>query len=452
MVVAGLIAACVPLSANDAHAQQRVSTFTLANGMQVVVIPDHRVRVVTHMVWYRVGGGDDPWGRSGIAHFLEHLMFKSTGKIKSGEFSRIITSLGGRDNALTGIDATNYFQRVAKEHLRRVMELEADRMVNLRLVEDEVRTERDVIQEERRSTVDVNPLSLLSEQMLAALYQNNPYGRPILGWAHEMAQLTRQDAATFYRRFYAPNNAILVVAGDVTPAEVRPLAEATYGKNKANPALAGRQRPQEPGQIAARRVQMEDVRAGANVFLRYYQAPSYPVARQGEAESLELLSLILGGDDTSRLYLKLVAENLASTAGSDYVSNGLDGGRFAFVAIPLPGVPLEKVESIIDASIAEIRANGVTQEELDRAKSALEARRVFEADNQMTLAKRYGEGLAVGRSIADIDAVPARIAAATLDDVKRVAGEHLVAKRSVTGTLTKPAAVETVASPSRAKQ
>jgi zinc protease len=432
-VVAGLLAG------NDACAQSSPSTFSLKNGMQVVVVEDHRVPVVTHMVWYRTGGGEDPWGRSGIAHFLEHLMFKSTGKMKSGEFSRIITRLGGRDNALTAHDTTSYFQRVAKENLRAVMELEADRMVNLRLNEDEVRTERDVIQEERRSSIDANPLSLLSEQMLAALYVNHPYGRPVIGWAHEMAKLTRQDAATFYKRYYAPNNAVLIVAGDVTVNELRPLAEATYGRNKPNPALTPRMRPQEPKPNAARRVRLEDARAGTPILLRYYSVPSYASAQQGEAEAIELLAWIVGGDETSRLYRRLVAEQLASTAGGEYQGNGLDSGRIAYLAIPVGGVTLEKVEAVLDAVIAEVREKGVTPQELDRAKAAAEAKRVFESDNQMTLARRYGEGLTFGRTIADIDAIPGRIQSRTLEDIKRAAGEFFSPERSATGQLIAPA-------------
>ena len=436
-LLGALLSSCV--AAGPASAEPQVSAFNLANGLQVVVIPDHRVPVVTHMIWYRAGAADDPWGTSGIAHFLEHLMFKSTGKIKSGEFSRIITQLGGRDNAATTHDTTSYYQRVAKEHLRRVMELEADRMVNLKLIEEEVRTERDVIQEERRSSVDGNPLSILSEQMLAGLYQNHPYHRPALGWAHEMARLSLKDAASFYRRFYAPNNAVVVVAGDVTAQEVRPLAEATYGRNKRGPATAQRARAQEPPAIAARRVRLEDARAGTPLLLRYYRTVSYPSARPAEAESLELLTWIIGADDTSRTYRKLVAENVASTAGANYEAGGLDGGRLAFVVIPLPGVTLEKAEAELDAIIADIRQNGVTQEELERAKSALEAQRVFESDNQTTLANRYGQGIALGRSVADLDAVPSRIQATTLDDMKRVAAEFLSPERSVTGTLTLPA-------------
>lgn len=434
-----------------ARAEPRVNTFTLGNGMQVVVIEDHRVPVVTHMVWYRVGAAEDPWGTSGIAHFLEHLMFKSTNKLKSGEFSRTITRLGGRDNATTTHDTTSYFQRVAKEHLRAVMELEADRMVNLRLVEEEVKTERDVILAERRSNVDGNPLSLLSEQMLSVLYHNHPYGRPSIGWEHEMAKLTRQDAITFYKRYYAPNNAVLVVAGDVTPEEVRPLAQATYGRNRPNRGLVRPIRPDEPKPIAARRVEVVDGRAGARVLLRYYPSPSFASGPPGEAESLELLARIVGGDDTSRLYRRLVVEKLASTAGANFSGATRDSGRLAFVIIPLEGVALEKVEAILDAVILEVREKGVTEAELERAKSAIEAVRVFESDDQMQLARRYGEGIAFGQSPAQLAELPQRVQSRSVEDIKRVAAEYLARERSVTGTLL-PQKAEASAGPQAVKQ
>jgi zinc protease len=439
------------LLAPAARAEPRVNAFTLGNGMQVVVIEDHRVPVVTHMVWYRVGAADDPWGTSGIAHFLEHLMFKSTNKLKSGEFSRTITRLGGRDNATTTHDTTSYFQRVAKEHLRAVMELEADRMVNLRLVEEEVKTERDVILAERRSNVDGNPLSLLSEQMLSVLYHNHPYGRPSIGWEHEMAKLTRQDAITFYKRYYAPNNAVLVVAGDVTPEEVRPLAQATYGRNRPNRGLVRPIRPDEPKPIAARRVEVVDGRAGARVLLRYYPSPSFASGPAGEAESLELLARIVGGDDTSRLYRRLVVEKLASTAGANFSGATRDSGRLAFVVIPLEGVALEKVEAILDAVILEVREKGVTEAELERAKSAIEAVRVFESDDQMQLARRYGEGIAFGQSLAQLAELGQRAQSRSVEDVKRVAAEYLARERSVTGTLL-PQKAEASAGPQAIKQ
>lgn len=428
-------------AAGLAHAGPVVSTFTLGNGMQVVVIPDARVPVVTHMVYYRTGAGEDPWGRSGVAHFLEHLMFKSSKTLKTGEFTRTITRLGGRDNAFTMHDLTYYFQRVAREHLRAVMALEAERMANLRLVEDEVRTERDVVRQERRSTVEANPLLVLSEQMMASLYLNHPYGRPVIGWAHEIEKLSREDAAAFYRRYYAPNNAVLVVAGDVDVAGVRALAQATYGAVKPNAAAGRRSRPEEPAALVARRVTYEDARAGPPTLLRFYQAPSLAAGKPGDAEAIELLTHILGGDDSSRLYRRLVATDLAATAGASYQSNGLDGGRISLVLIPLPALSLSKGEEILDEVLAEVRLKGVTQHELERAKSALEARFVFESDNQMTLARRYGEGVALGRTIADLDAHPRRIQQVSVEEIGRVAQAYLSPQRSVTGTLARPTAV-----------
>ncbi len=430
-----------------AGAQSGVSQFKLNNGMQVVVIPDRRVPVVTHMVWYRAGAADDPWGTSGIAHFLEHLMFKATGRIKSGEFTRIVTGLGGRHNALTTHDTTSYFQRVAKEHLRAVMQLEADRMVNLRLVDAEIVTERDVVREERRSSVDAQPISLLNEQMLAQLYQNHPYGRPVLGWSHEIAGLSLKDAAAFYARHYAPNNSVLVVAGDVTEDEVRQLAEVTYGRNKPNPAVRPRQRPREPDPIAARWVRLEDERAGAPLVLRFYLAPSFASAKPGEAEALGLLARILGGDDTSRLYRKLVLERkIAVQAGADFQGGGLDSGRMALLALAGADLPPQQLEAALDEVIAELVRDGVKPEELTRAKLAVEAEDVFDTDNQEKRARRFGEGFTLGRSLAGIEAAGAKTEAVTAADIKRVATEYLVARRSVTGTLQRPAAKTIAAS------
>ena len=285
--------------ASMANAQARVSEFKLANGMQVVVVPDTRAPVVTHMVWYKVGGADEPHGSSGIAHFLEHLMFKSTEKIAIGEFSKIVARLGGNDNAFTSNDATAYFQRVAKDRLPKMMEMEADRMVNLQLTEKEVLTERDVILEERRSRVENSPASILEEQMSATLYQNHPYHIPVIGWMHEIAKLSRADALSFYKKYYAPNNAILVVAGDVTPEGVKTMAEATYGKLKSNPEVgAPRIRPTEPEQRAPRRVDLKDARAGRVTLSRQYLAPSYLTSKPGEAEALDLLMKIAGGGTT----------------------------------------------------------------------------------------------------------------------------------------------------------
>src|SRR3954449_12236551 len=207
-----------------------VSSFALDNGLDVVVIPDRRVPVVTHMVWYRNGSADDPLGQSGIAHFLEHLMFKGTDRHPAGEFSQVVSALGGQENAFTSYDYTAYFQRVAREHLETMMAFEADRMTGLVLEDAVVAPERDVVLEERRMRVETDPAAQLSEAMAASLFVHHPYGIPIIGWMHEIESLDRDNALAYYRRFYTPENAVLVVAGDVTADEVVRLAENTYGR------------------------------------------------------------------------------------------------------------------------------------------------------------------------------------------------------------------------------
>lgn len=431
-----MMLAIAELAAARAESSRQVTEFKLNNGMQVVVIPDHRAPVVTHMVWYRVGAADEPPGVSGIAHFLEHLMFKSTDKIASGEFSKIVSRLGGQDNAFTSQDATAYFQRIAKDRLGQVMQMEADRMVNLRLTEREVTTERDVILEERRSRVENNPQAVLDEQMNAVLYYSHPYGIPVIGWEHEMEKLSREDALSFYKHHYAPNNAILVVSGDVTADEVKRLAEESYGKVPANPQINGRKRPMDPEQRASRRVELRDPRAGKASLQRYYVTPSYVTAKPGEAEALDILMKIVGSGATSRLYQKLVAEDkIASSAGGWYGGSSMDFGKIAIYAVPSDGVPLETVEKAMDGVLADVIKNGVTQAELERAKKSYLAEHIYESDNQSTLARRYGWGLVVGRTVADIDAWPEKISAVSLDDVKKAAARYLDARRSVTGTL-----------------
>jgi zinc protease len=436
-----LIVALPMLASNTAAfaaaAATRATDFKLGNGMQVVVIPDHRAPVITHMVWYKVGAADEVRGTSGIAHFLEHLMFKSTEKIPVGEFSKIVGRLGGQDNAFTGHDATAYFQRVAKDRLPKMMEMEADRMVNLRLDEKEVLTERDVILEERRSRIENNPSAILDEQMSASLYMNHPYGVPVIGWYHEMAKLSRADAMTFYKHYYAPNNAILVVSGDVEADEVKAMAEATYGKIPANPDVgAKRVRPQEPPQLAARRMELKDARAGNYSFNRTYVAPSYVTAKPGEAEAIDLMMKIAASGSTSRLYKKLVVESkLASTASGDYSGSGYDSGTIQIYAVAADGVPLEKVEAAADAVFADVAKNGVTEAELQRAKNGYISDYIYESDNQATLARRYGWNMTVGRTVADIESWPDAIAKVSLDDVKKAAADYLDVRRSVTGYL-----------------
>ena len=255
-----------------------VADFKLANGMEVVVIPDHRAPVVTHMVWYRVGAADEVSGKSGLAHFLEHLMFKGTTKHPPGEFDHLIDINGGEGNAFTTSDYTAFFQRIASDRLGLMMELEADRMQNLVLTDENVLPELQVVREERRERTDNDPSALLSEQVDAALYTAHPYGKPVIGWMSEVAKLTKDDAVAFYKAHYTPANAILVVAGDATPEQVKTLAEKYYGPLKNTFTPGARVRTQEPDPIAARRVTMSDARASSQVFQRSYLGPSYLTA------------------------------------------------------------------------------------------------------------------------------------------------------------------------------
>jgi zinc protease len=426
----------VAVAAHGVHAAPRVTEFTLNNGLHVLVIPDHRAPVVTQMIWYKAGAADEPPGASGIAHFLEHLMFKGTDQIPTGQFSKTIARNGGEDNAFTNHDVTAYFQRVSKNRLPLVMEMEADRMANLRLTEDDVATERKVILEERRTRVDNDPGSILQEQMMAALYANHPYGIPIIGWEHEIRGLERSDAFAFYNRFYAPDNAILVIAGDVEPDEVKTLAENTFGKIAANGTANGRHRPKEPPRSAPVRVTLEDARAGRTTVQRYYLAPSYAAAESGEAEALDLLMRVAAAGSVSRLYKRLVVEEKkAANAGGWYSDSGVDSGRLGFYAIAAPNVSAEELEAAIASVIAELRDTGVAQDELDRARASYLAEFIYTSDSQSRMARHYGWRLATGMTVADVEQWPDRLKRVTVDDLREVARKYLVGKNSVTGYL-----------------
>lgn len=432
----GFAMTALALSPEPTRAETRASHFKLDNGMEVVVIPDHRAPVVTHMVWYRVGAADEPIGHSGIAHFLEHLMFKGTEDVPPGEFSKIVARNGGQDNAFTSQDTTSYFQRVAKDRLPLVMKMEADRMRNLRLLEKDVLTERKVILEERRSRIDNEPSAILGEQMEAALYLAHPYGIPIIGWEHEMKELSRQDALDFYKLYYAPNNAILVIAGDVEPKDVLALAKDTYGKLKPSKNLGKRERVKEPPATAARRVVLKDPRAGKATIQRSYLAPSYNTAAPREAEALDLLMKVLGGGSTSRLYKKLVVEEKkASSAGGWYSASALDSGAISVYGVVAGKTPIDEVEASIDAVISDLLKNGVTQAELDRARNSYIADYIYEADSQSSLARRYGWAMIMGRSLEEVENWPERLKSVSVDDVLAAARKYLTPKNSVTGVL-----------------
>ncbi len=432
------LATLAALSAAGGHAAAQVTTFTLSNGMEAVVIEDHRAPVVTHMVWYRVGSADEPRGKSGIAHFLEHLMFKGTDEIPEGAFSKIVAENGGQDNAFTSYDYTGYFQRIAADRLALVMKMEADRMRDLVLSEAVVNPERDVILEERNSRVENDPGALFGEQRQAAQFLNHPYGIPIIGWRHEMTGLTRQDALDFYARYYAPNNAVLVVSGDVEPEAVRALAEAEYGQVAANPALPPRMRPQEPPQLSPRRVAYADPRVSEPYVLRTYLAPERNPGDQGRAAALTILAELLGGSGLTSVLGRALQldERVALSTGAFYDGMALDPSTFGLYVVPVPGVSMEAAEAAMDRVVTSFLDTGPDAAHLARIKTQISAAEIYALDSQGGLARRYGAALTSGLTVADVQAWPDALAAVTAEDVMAAAREVFDLRRSVTGWLT----------------
>ena len=374
-------------------------------------------------------------GESGNAHFLEHLMFKGTDKLGPGEFSEIIALNGGQENAFTSYDYTGYFQTVARDRLEIVMEHEADRMTNLRLTDEIVLPEREVILEERRSRIDNSPGGKLREMMQASLFLNHPYRIPVIGWEHEIHELNTETALAFYRRWYAPNNAVLIVGGDITAAELRPLAEKYYGAVPAR-TVPERKRIAEPPQHAPRRLTLESPQVSQPGLSITYLAPSYNSAGNEHAYALQILDEILSGGATSRLYRGLVVEQaIAASAGSGYRVSAVDLGTFDFHASPRPGGDIAELEAALRAEIARLLEDGVTEAEVASAKRRLRAGAIFARDSLGTGPKIFGRMLTTGGSVADVEAWPERITQVTVEQVNAAAHAVFIDNRSVTGLL-----------------
>lgn len=406
-----ILALCLIFAVPAAEAKSfNAETFTLENGLQVLVIPNHRAPVVTHMIWYKFGGGDESPGKSGIAHFLEHLMFKGTPKMPDGQFSITVKKLGGNDNAFTTHDYTAYYQNIAREHLPSVMEMEADRMKNLVLTESEVTSERQVIIEERRQRIDNQPQAKFQEQLMSALFVNHPYSTPVIGWLHEMRELTREDALGNYRLWYAPNNAILVVSGDVTAAELRPLAERYYG-GLASSVLPERRRPRPAPLVAEHRIILADPRIGPPVVTKVYRAPR-------GSDALEILAEIFGGGPTSRLYRDLVVDRkLAISAGADYDPITLNDATFSLYASPTPGTTVSDLEAAMDMEIRKLMDKGVTPAELKGAQSKKKAGLTYYLDSLQGPAILFGRAIASGFDADYLESWNARIERLTPADI-----------------------------------
>ena len=427
----------VPL---EALAEGKTTDFMLDNGMQVVVIEDHRAPVVVHMVWYKVGSADEPSGKSGIAHFLEHLMFKQTANLGAGELADTVAANGGSHNAFTSLDYTGYFQRVAADRLELMMQMEADRMTGLQLSPDDIVIERNVVIEERNQRIESAPGALFNEHLQAALFLNHPYGVPIIGWMHEMKALNYDDAMAFYKQHYAPNNAVLVVAGDVTPEGVKTLAEQYYGVLPANSAVTSRARKQEPPHRAARRVIFRDERVAQPFFTRRYLAPERNSGDQKAAAALVFLAEILGGSSATSVLGRALQYDTqqAIYTSAQYRPTALDLSTFSLVAVPAPGVELQQIEDALEATIANFMTDDIDIELFERIKSQFRASEIYAIDNVSSIARRYGAALTQGLTVADVQAWPQILQEVTPEEVMALAERVFDERASVTGWMMGP--------------
>lgn len=400
-------------------------TFTLANGLQAIVLPSTRAPIVTQLVVYKVGSADETFGRTGIAHFLEHMMFKGTANIGPTEFSRTITRNGGRDNAYTSFDATGYYQTIAADRLELVMRMEADRMANLRIAEKELTPERQVVLEERRMRIDNVPAALLGETMREKLFgTHQPYGMPTAGYVDDVDKLGVDDLMAFYRRFYAPNNAVLIVAGDATAEAVHRLAEKYYGPIEHRP-VEPRTRPAEGARDLPGRVVRTDRRVAEPAWSRDYLAPSYRAGETRHAYALQVLARLFGGSETSRLWRALVVDRkLALSAGAGYGASSLGLSSFGLDLQPAPQSSLVDVESAVADQMKRVLDGDVTVGEVERAQNQLLAAAIYAQDSLGSAPRRYGSALSTGTSVADVEAWPRNIAAVTPAEVV-AAAQHV---------------------------
>lgn len=438
-ILAGSVAALIAASSGARAADlSRAEQRQLGNGLEIVVIPDHRAPVVTHVVAYKSGAADDPAGASGIAHFVEHLMYKSTSTMPGGGYARALSRLGGRENAETSHDTTIFHQRFPKDGLARVMALEADRMANLRFDAEEVRRERQVIIEERRQRIELSPINLLNEQMTAEMLAAHPYGQPVLGWPQEMSRLTREDAKAFYGRHYAPDNAVVVVQGDVEPDDVFRMAMRSYGVIPASGSARHRRR-EAPIPHGGRTIERVDQRVASTSVVRLTFVAELGSASRPDTETLEIMMRILAQGDTSRLHSRLVRRDGLALATEGGVSKARDGSRLALYAIAVPGATAAALRAAMDDEIAALAMTGIGDDELDSARSVVAAADVYDGDNQLTSAMQVARAIADGHTITDLQQRSRRLESVTRDDVRRAAARFLTADRLITGIL-RPAA------------
>jgi zinc protease len=431
-----LFALLAGMHTSSLHAANVYQT-QLDNGLRIIVKSDHRAPVLTSQIWYQIGASDEPDGITGISHMLEHMMFKGTEKLAPGEFSKQVAKLGATENAFTSQDYTAYFQTVEKSHLRTMLTLEAERMGSLKLQDAELQQERQVVLEERLMRTEDNPNARLYERFNALAFDVSPYRRPVIGWQSDIEAYTLADLQVWYERWYAPNNATLVVVGDVRPEEVVALAKDTLGK------LASRPHPDKPKRssivpVGEKRLVMQDERAKVPMLMMGYAVPSLLTAENKmDAYALAVLSELLDGGSSARLSKTLVrGQQLLTEASASYDLYARLPTQFMLSAVPADAVSLEQAERALQQTIAQLIAQGISQEELARVQAQIEANRVFEEDSLFFQAMKLGEAATIGLDLAELHAYPERIRAVTADQVIAAAKRWLVKENLSVAQLT----------------
>ena len=419
-----LLCALSVFAAQPAQAQLfQPETLRLENGLTVVVLPNHRAPVVTHMLWFKAGAADDPWGKSGIAHFLEHLMFKGTPAYPEGMYSRLISRRGGQENAFTSYDYTAYYATIGKEHLEEVMMLEADRLQNWQVTGEQVARERDVVLKERQQVTENNPVAHFFEDVQAAMYPNSPYQRPVIGWGAEIANLQKKDAEDFVARFYAPNNAILILSGDVTLTEAEPLVRRHYGPIAAH-AVQPRARPQAMQTPSRLYIEKTSPLVDEIVWSRHRLVPPARPETVKQSDAQTVLAKILGDSRIGRLYRRLVVEEkMASNAYVSFDPVRLDAARFTLAVTPLPGTDLSDMVAIVDDEISKLVTHGVTVDEVAQATQALDIETLYLRDSVQGPAQIVGTALTSGLDLKTVESWPQRIRAIAKKDVDAAAAD-----------------------------
>ena len=416
----GLLAAV----AITAGASEPAHECRLDNGMKIIVKEDHRAPTVAHMVWYKAGSMDEHSGITGVAHVLEHMMFKGTKKLKSGEFSRRIAALGGDDNAFTSHDYTAYFQQVEKSRLEQAMALEADRMSNLVLSKKAFAQEIRVVMEERRWSTDDQPIPRLHEALYATAFFSHPYHHPIIGWMSDLQSMTVDDARDWYKRWYVPNNATMVVAGDVDPRAVCSLARKHFGPIPPRPLRHARPQEEAP-QAGTRRVMVKAPAENPYVALAFKAPTLRDVEKDQDVYALEVLATVLGGYDNARLNARLVRTGrVAHSADVEYVNLARGPSLFLLAGVPAANVTTGELEKHLRAEVGRIAAEGVSEDELRRVKTQLIAGQIYKRDSPFGQAMEIGEMEMSGLSHTMIDRIIDKLGQVTAAQVQAVAGRY----------------------------